>query len=71
MTVERNVIKVGDLVRDKHMKSVGFGCIIKGPHRPRHWLHDPDGWACEVYWSTAKEVRLRRASWLEVINDSR
>ena len=61
-------MKVDDLVRDKHVKYVGFGCIIKEPHQPRHW----DGeWACEVYWSTTKEVRLRRASWLEVINDSR
>jgi hypothetical protein len=62
------VVEVGDLVRDKHIKWLGFGCIIKGPHRPRHW----DGeWACEVYWSITKEVGLRRASWLEVINDSR
>jgi hypothetical protein len=57
-------MKVGDLVRDKHMKSVGFGCLIKEPHRHRAWDGD---WVCEVYWSTTKEVRLRRASWLELI----
>lgn len=57
-------MKVGDLVRDKYMKSAGFGCLIKEPYR--HRAMDGD-WVCEVYWSTTKEVRLRRASWLELI----
>lgn len=58
-------MKVGDLVRDKHVKSVGFGCLIKERHRA--WDGD---WICEVYWSTTKEVKLWDPSWLEVINES-
>lgn len=60
-------MKVGDLVRDKHVKSMGFGCLIKEPH-----INVLSGnWVCEVYWPATKEVTLRRTSWLEVVCESR
>jgi hypothetical protein len=61
-------VKVGDLVRDKYMESLGAGIVINSPKRHVSWN---DAFACEAYWGVIKEVRLRRASWLEVISESR
>ena len=60
-------MKVGDLVRDKHVKSMGLGCLIKEPYinpLSRNWV-------CEVYWPVTKDVTVRRTSWLEVVCESR
>ena len=61
-------MKVGDLVRDMYMKSLGVGCLIEVISSHRGW----DGASvCKVCWSRPGEMRLRRATWVEVISESR
>ena len=62
-------MKIGDLVRDMYMKSLGVGCLIEVIASHRDWDGDS---VCKVYWSGAGEIHLRRAIWVEeAINESR
>ena len=62
-------MKVGDLVRDVHMKSLGVGLLIEVIVSHRDWDGDS---VCKVYWSGPGKIHLRRAIWVEeTISESR
>ena len=61
-------MKVGDLVQDMYMKSLGVGLLIKVLARHRDWGGVS---VCKAYWSGPGKIHLRRATWVEVISESR
>ena len=50
-------MKVGDLVRDMYMKSLGVGCLIEVINNHRDWDGDT---VCKVYWSGTEKISLRQ-----------